>query len=471
MTPIKPQPVRTLHNLLAISCILWGGALYAQEGAVDQTFDPGLGANLYILSTAIQPDGKILIGGIFTTYGGTAQRHIARLNPEGSLDTEFVTGSGPNDFVHAIALQTDGKILIGGEFESFNGASRIRIARLNSDGSLDQSFNPGAGLNSEVTSFAVQSDEKILVGGIFGITRLNSDGSLDSSFDPGSGVSGMISCVALQPDGRIIIGGIFSDYDGTFRNNIARLNVDGSLDMTFDPGTGTDGANGAVVSALLQPDGKVVIGGNFNWFDGVQRNHITRLNADGSLDFSFDPGTGTSAMVTSALLHPTGKIILGGLFTTYNGIGRNHLLRVNPNGELDTSFDPGAGANYEIHCLSFQFDGKIVIGGNFTSYDDLDRNRIARVLNDFTTSVTYGDDQEYLILPNPSPGILNIPYNDQGHGSIIVTDIAGKLVLSERFQVNGTRSITIDLSHHPPGTYLVTVYGSMGTTTQRLIIQ
>ncbi|MEM6321521.1 MAG: delta-60 repeat domain-containing protein, partial [Bacteroidota bacterium] len=165
------------------------------------------------------------------------------LSQDGSLDTSFDPGSGTNATVQSVAVQSDGKVLIGGDFTTVNGTSRARIARLNADGSLDTSFDPGSGTNGDVQSVAVQSDGKVLIGGFFTtvdgtgrrrIARLNADGSLDTSFDPGSGTNATVQSVAVQSDGKVLIGGDFTSVDGTSRNSIARLNADGSLDTSFD---------------------------------------------------------------------------------------------------------------------------------------------------------------------------------------------------------------------------------------------
>jgi uncharacterized delta-60 repeat protein len=262
----------------------------AQTGSIDHSFNPtdigfgnGDGANNWVRSTVLQPDGKILIGGSFTAYNGTTRNSIARLNADGSLDASFNPGTGANDWVHSIALQPDGKILIGGKFTAYNGTTRNRIARLNTDGSLDASFNPGTGADHWVNS------------------------------------------IALQPDGKILIGGEFTAYNGTTSNYIARLNTDGSLDASFNPRTGADHW---VNSIALQPDGKILIGGYFDTYNGTTRNRIARLNTDGSLDASFNPGTGANDGVRSIALQPDGKILIGGLFTAYNGTGRNRVARI-----------------------------------------------------------------------------------------------------------------------------------------------
>src|SRR5207248_1147872 len=148
--------------------------------------------------------------------------------------------------------------------------------------------------------------------------------------------------LAIQPDGRILMGGSFSVYNGTTRNSIARLNTDGSLDTTFTVGTG---ANNAVFAIAIQVDGRIVIGAHFTSFNGTARNRITRLNSDGSLDTTFNIGTGANSAVRAIAVQPDGRILIGGQFTTYNGTARNNIARLNADGSLDTTFNVGTGAN------------------------------------------------------------------------------------------------------------------------------
>ena len=355
------------------------------DGNLDATFTPGTGANSLVYKTAIQTDGKIIIGGGFTAYNGTLINHIARINSDGSIDATFNPGTGANNWVYAIAIQADGKIIIGGQFSTFNGTATNRIARLNSDGSIDATFNPGTGASSMVRTTAIQTDGKIIIGGDFityngtgrnCIARINSDGSLDATFNPGTGANNSIYATAIQTDGKIIISGSFTTYNGTARIRIALLNSDGSLDASFNPGTG---ANSLVNTTAIQTDGKIIIGGQFTTFNGTGRNRIARLNSDGTRDATFNPGTGADNIVYTTAIQTDGKIIIGGQFTTYNGTGRNRIARLNSNGSIDATFDPGTGAGSIVRASAIQTDGKIIIGGDFTAYNGTGRNRIARV--------------------------------------------------------------------------------------------
>ncbi len=280
----------------------------SSDGTPDSTFNPDPGVNgRLVRTTTLQPDGKVIVGGNFT---------ISRLNADGTLDSSFnpgidVSDTGPDYRIRATALQPDGKVFVGGFFDSAVGNY---IARLNADGSLDNTFNPGVGL--VVYTIMPQPDGKVIVGGEFGIARLKDDGTPDSTFNPGS--YGLVRTIALQPDGKIIIGGDFTYFNSTNStscNGIARLNADGSLDASFNPGTGVTGSQiTGVGTTALQPDGKVIIGGDFTFFNGASRNYIARLSADGSLDSTFDPGTSTNNVVRTTALQPDGKVVIGGNF-------------------------------------------------------------------------------------------------------------------------------------------------------------
>jgi uncharacterized delta-60 repeat protein len=373
------------------------------NGSLDTSFNPGTGANSGLDFAAVQADGKVLISGIFTSFNGTARNRIARLNSNGSLDTGFNPGTGADAEVYAVAVQADGKVLIGGDFSAINGTARNRIARLSGDGSVDTSLDPGTGaaggFASEVRSVALQPDGRVLIGGLFTsvngagsicIARLNSDGTVDPTFHPSSGPNDWVDSLVTQPDGKVLIGGGFISVNGTASSGIARLSADGTLDSSFNPGMGAGGNGSAaptVYSATVQPDGKVLIGGEFVSFDGTARNRIARLNADGSLDTSFDPGTGADSTVSAVALQADGKVLIGGTFGSVDGTSRTNIARLNTNGTLDTGFV--ANANGWIHCLTVQPDGKLFVGGDFTAVNGTSRGGIARLKADGSLDTSF----------------------------------------------------------------------------------
>ena len=373
--------------LLISASLFFNHQLLAQLGNDDPSFITGSGVSNTVSASAIQSNGKIIIAGDFSSYNGTSRSSIARLNQDGTLDASFSTSpaGGPNDAIYALALQSDGKILIGGIFNTYGGISRNSIARLNLDGTLDLSFNPGTGTNFLVTSISLQPNGQIIIAGNFssyngtsknGIARLNSDGSLDLGFSAGTGPNSTINTLSLQSDGKIIAGGFFTTFNGIANKYIVRLNTDGTTDLSFNQGTGL---NSYVYSTAIQPDNKIIIGGYFSSYNGVARGRIVRLNFDGSIDLSLNSGMGANGQITTLGIESGGKIIIGGDFTIYNNISRKNIARINSDGTLDTNFDSGSGANFAVNTLSIQSDGKIIIGGDFTTYNGVSRNRVTRI--------------------------------------------------------------------------------------------
>jgi uncharacterized delta-60 repeat protein len=399
-------------------------ALLHTDGSLDETFDPGFfnsGSRLY--SLVLQDDGKILIGGTFTTIAGTTVNRIARLNTDGSLDTDFSTstGSGANGDIQSLLLQPDGKILVAGNFTSFNGSSINRILRLNSDGTLDGSFSAGSGADNAINILALQEDGKILAGGDFTsfnevalnrIVRLNANGSFDSDFstDIGIGANAIINTLLVQGDGKIFVGGDFATFNGVTRNKIVRLASDGSIDTSFQMGSG--GPSGVVNTLFLEDDGKIVIGGSFSNVNNVIMNGLARIGSDGILETTFNVSTGLNGIVRSVLLQSDEKVIVAGEFTSFGSIARNRIARLNRDGTLDEGFSVGTGTNNNVYSLALQDDDKILIGGNFSNYNGSSVNRIARLNTDgsldssfavgsisssFVYSIAIQDDDKILI--------------------------------------------------------------------------
>jgi uncharacterized delta-60 repeat protein len=440
------------------------------DGSLDINFNVnGLGANSDVNDIFVAADGKIFIGGNFSLYNGVPRNKLAKLNADGTLDTSFfftppsastyigeidagiggqiyitgtATGSatdsvgrlnsdgsidgsfipakaGGGGIVRDIVRQPDGKFIIAGLFTVVNGVPKTDIARLNADGSVDTMFHSTVfNANSPLAKVALQADGKILVAGGFipGIVRLNSDGTRDTSFsvslnslgydidvladgkillngyyrflangspDPtwtppssnGVGLSAVI-----QPDGKVLIAGTFTQLGTSIRGRIARLNADGSLDATFNPPAG---ANGTVNEIDLQPDGKVVLAGAFTSLNGdTTKHYLARLNSDGTLDAAFSPDANLA--LNNVKIQPDGKILIGGTFYLVNGVARSRYARLNSDGTIDGGFVSNAGANGTVWRINLQPDGKILIVGDFTRINGVSRVGVVRLLNDLS---------------------------------------------------------------------------------------
>ncbi|HEY0548906.1 MAG TPA: choice-of-anchor D domain-containing protein, partial [Verrucomicrobiae bacterium] len=349
-----------------------------QPGNIDTNFIIGAGNTVHPM--AVQPDGKVVIGGFFTTIGSIARSRLARFNTDGTLDSVFNPNASSD--VYSLAVQGDGKILVGGGFSTIAGAARNRIARLNADGTIDSAFNPNISTGFTVYDLTVLPDGKILLAGDFSviagatrnrIARLNTDGTLDANFNPN--VNNTIHSFAVQADGKIIIGGLFTTVGGVTRNNFARLNADGTLDNAFAPTVGS-----TVYCIAVQPDGKILLGGVFSTVNGTPRTSFARLNADGTLD-SFNPAPNST--IYSLSLQANGKLVIAGSYSIIAAATRNRIARFNADGTLDGVFNPDA--NSLVYGTAIQGDGMIVLGGSFTTVGGLPRTNIARVFNDGIT--------------------------------------------------------------------------------------
>ncbi len=420
-------------------------ARFSPDGSLDSGFAPSV--NGPVNAVATQTDGKIVIGGLFTRalpLGATTpilRNRLARINADGSLDASFELEAGGRPLVSV--TQADGKIVIGGSFTSVGSSSRNYVARLNADGTVDSAYKPD--FNGRVYTMALQSDGKVIVGGAFTtidgekreyLARLNTSGTLDSEFNPHFG--GQVGVVVLLSDGRMLVGGTFNSVQPAGsatplqRQNLVRLNANGTLDTAFDPEP-----NSSVAAIAVQSDGKIVVGGAFTSVqpggaptvttaaDGstttkfstaaiTARNHLARFNADGTLDTAFDPNF--NAAISALALQADGKIIVGGSFTALNPAGapsvtttnadgtkttttvitRARLARLNADGSNDTAYNPNANGN--VLALALQSDGKLIIGGSFTTLqpngaaDWTLRKYAARLNADGTVDATFNLD-------------------------------------------------------------------------------
>jgi uncharacterized delta-60 repeat protein/uncharacterized repeat protein (TIGR01451 family) len=358
-------------------------------GSIDTTFSLDAATDGAVYALLQQADGRIIMAGDFTHVSSVPRNHLARIKPGGTLDNTFDIGPGANDSIRALAMQSNGRLLIGGLFTSVNGTNRFRIARLSTDGTLDASFNPGAGADNGVFALAVQPNDKVLVGGAFssfngivrpGLVRLNTNGVVDTSFATGAGFNGAVYAVAVQNDGKVIVGGDFISYNGVARTNILRLNANGTLDNTFSPALR---ASGAVRAIFIEPDGRIVFGGSFTNVSGSTRRHIARVDKFGVLDPNFlstPANSGADSTVFAIQQQVDGRLIVAGDFKIFNGVTRNGITRINePDGSTDPTINFGNGANAFVSAVIIQPDRRIVLGGGFTEYDDQPRQHIARI--------------------------------------------------------------------------------------------
>jgi uncharacterized delta-60 repeat protein len=336
------------------------------DGSTDNTFDTGtMNSNAY--KVALQPDGKIMAAGFFSTVAGTSRNRIARFNPNGSLDTSFDPGTGFDGPVHTFHIRPDGSILAAGSFTIFNGTTRDDVALLNANGSLDTNFATNVFSIGTVYTTLTGVDGRILIGGSIQMPINQRDslalripnGALDQGFTMNSTARGGTRAIVTQPDGKVIVGGTFSRVNGTARTSrIVRFNTDGSVDTSFN----TTGITvNQLTTMMLQPDGKLLIAGTNifqNAVGGPNPVPLARLNADGSWDSSFTLG-GIPARTGKALaIQPDGKILFSYTIAALGLPFSGGISRLETNGAVDSSFSGGIGLPFE--SIVVQPDGKII---------------------------------------------------------------------------------------------------------------
>ncbi len=351
---------------------------FGREGIQhDNTANPDPNGPIYAM--ALDPRGRVLVGGNFTRFGCcTDRRNFTRIgtNSFGNPDSSFALPD-PDAEVFGIGVQADGKILIAGLFGTVHGVARPHIARLLDNGNLDFSFQPA--LNAAAVAVVEAPNGQILVGGAFSqvngsprphLARLNADGSLDASFTPV--LDGLVFRIALQADGRMLISGLFTTVNGQPRPRIARLNANGSLDGSFNPDIPPDSMAGFGLDA----EGRILLGTS-------SASGLQRYLPNGSLDPSFQgSGVGGAALF---VLQPDGRIVIGGGFQSVHGQARLRLARLQPDGSLENSFaaDLVSGGNPSLNAFPGAMvalpDGRLWVGGQFDSVGGVGRKNLARL--------------------------------------------------------------------------------------------
>ena len=296
---------------------------------------------------------RIYYYGYFTTYQGVTRNHIVAALPDGTIDDTFETGIGFNSFPFQgtrILIQPDGKLVLTGSFTSYNGTLANRIIRLNIDGSVDNTFVYGTGFNNFTLNAVLDNNNKIYVTGIFNqyngntglnrIVRLNPDGSLDGTFVQGTGFNNTVTDLKVDSSNNIYVVGYFASWKGATGNNrIIKILENGDKDLTFDTGTGFNSGNNQPLQVYLTSDNKVFVIGYFTLYNGTTINKMVKLNLDGTIDGSFQSqGTGFNGTNVNQFFEYQGGYLLSGDFTSYNGVASNGTILLDTAGDIVRTF-------------------------------------------------------------------------------------------------------------------------------------
>lgn len=323
-------------------------------------------------TTAISQPSRLVVAP--TSYPGAVTVDLPRsLRLEGP---ENPSVAGPS-FTHA-ALP-DGRFYLAGPWSSINGQSQRELVRFNANGSIDPTFTAPV-FDARPTSLTLQPDGKLLVAGPFtsvggvasaGITRLNPDGSRDTTFTPGIGfATSLAGAIHVAPNGNIYLSGGGIGTPGSFRGYIARLSPNGTLDTSFASPEFTVGNSGTnPLGFVFGPAGEIYVHGGFDAVNGVSRNRLARLLPNGQVDPSFNPGAGPNTFIYAIVVLSDGKLVIGGDFTTYNGVTAARIARINTNGTLDTTFATGSGFSNQVNFLAELPGGALFVGSTGNTYN------------------------------------------------------------------------------------------------------
>lgn len=352
-------------------------------GARDPTFSGGGWFNNTVNTLAVQADGKILAWWLFTTFSGGAQNRLIRLTTTGARDTTFIIWTGCNNTVNSILVQTDGNIVVWGDFTTYSGVAQNRLTRVTTTGARDPTFVVWWWFSSTVSSIIAQADGKLFVWWAFTtysgvtqnrLTRLTTTWARDSSFSNGW-FNNTVSALALQTWNKLVAWWSFTTYGWVTQNRLVTLQITWAIDLTI-PWLWFDNT---VNTLAVQSDGKIVVWWVFTSYQWVPQNRITRLTTTGARDPTFIIWTWFNNTVNTLDIQSDGKIVVWGAFTSYSWVAQNRITRLTSTGARDTTFVIGAWAGNTVSTLALQTDGKIVLWWSFTSYAGVTQNRITRL--------------------------------------------------------------------------------------------
>ena len=332
-----------------------------------------------------QFDGKILVGGDFTLYGATSSNRIIRLNTDGSYDNTFSVGTGFNATVRSIAVQNDGKILVGGDFTQYQGVTQNYLVRLSDSGSVDASFITGSGPDDSVYTILLQTDQKILIGGDFDyydsnltgkIARLTTAGFFDTNFDTGFlGFNNTVYTIALLTDGSMYVGGDFTEYDGYSSPKLIKLDTNGLIDASFSVGSGF---NSSVYYIQILNSLNILVTGDFTSYNSVLNSRIVELTYTGSISL-ISYGSGFNSAVRKVALKS--DFLLGGDFTAYQTSNVSYITKLTSNGSISTNYPfPPVRFNSSVFDIYVENSSNYLVGGNFTTYNSCNVNYLTRLV-------------------------------------------------------------------------------------------
>lgn len=370
------------------------------DGSLDESFDTGLGFNSTVMKMILNSSQEIILTGEYSSFNAASANKIMKILPNGNKEPSFAPGIYSRVF--DLALTSDQKILAVGDFYYWDtfANSQESIVRINPDGTRDTSFLIGSSFSPvrTATTMEIQSDGKIVIGGNFNsysgnsspkLVRLNSNGTYDNTFVTGTGFNGAVNDIAILSDGSVLVVGDFTTYNGaTGLNRIAKLSSSGTLDTVFKNNVGT-GFVSTVKMVKEIPGVGIMVGGSFGSFNGAAANGIVCLNLNGNLCSGINLGNGVAngaqaGEVKDVALLNSATLLLAGSFTEFNSLSAKNLVALNLDGSPSNQFASFKGFDLNVNKILIQSDGKVVLGGDFSLFDPIQVNGVAKFYPDKT---------------------------------------------------------------------------------------
>ncbi|MFZ1692896.1 MAG: T9SS type A sorting domain-containing protein [Flavobacteriales bacterium] len=467
---------RTLRLCQLVACCALLSPISAQVPIIDYGFQ-AVPPSVQVSRVLELPDGKILMGGFFLNYAGSGKNHMVRLNNDGTVDPTWnPSGIGPSNQVMDIAVMTDGRIVIAGNFSTYNGIASYFITRLLPNGDRDPAFNiPPNAINGAVLAIDIQNHDKVVAVGEFftcyghsmpHIARFLNTGAVDLSFDIGYGFNAVTRDILVLPDNRILVGGDFGSYNLIPTWGLAMLQAGGPYDASMTMAPGFTGAGSTVRKLLRQPDDKILVGGSFSYHNMQPSNALARINLDGTRDPSFVSPFYPYAGITALAVQADGMIYAGGEFSggmyDPNVPGPARLNQLLPNGARnDAAYDLGEGPGLGTELTAYvrdvfvQADGKVLVGGYFGDFHnpaEIQYRNIIRLHGESSTGIAEQQTQAPLLHPNPSSDNCTLTFSDARTRTLELCDAQGRVLRNER-----AKGIQHNMQLHalPSGLYLV----------------
>lgn len=416
--------------VLGMLAALLGTSFPSSSQTLDPSFQPTVAYRDQLLPGTVRAlcrlsDGRLLVAGDFLLFNNWPTHNVARLWPNGRVDTTFLAPEFAGGDVLALAADTQGRVVVGGTFGTVGGQVQPAVARLLSDGTLDPTFrldmrSAFSGGSPTVRAMVAQPDGKVVLGGSFvamgagglpmsHIVRLLPSGMLDAGFVPAIPFSGQVGALLLLPTGEILVAGnIFSNQLELVR----RLLPNGSLDPRFTIVPANQVLAGIGLAMALTPTGFVLVGAYYS-VGNVGRASVARFLANGTLDQTFTSplpgGLGPATPVNAVAVEAGGEVFIGG--DLGSGITLSFLRRLLPNGSIDYTYfgASGSGPDATVTALLIQPDGKLLVGGSFASLAGKPRNGLARLLpSGVLVTKTMAPAARLLAYPNPAHDQLQV---------------------------------------------------------------